>query len=71
MDFRSFPKDRHRFDAVFVIIDRLTKRPISIPCHKDTDTKKIARLFINNMIRISGIPSLIVSDRGSQFVSEF
>jgi hypothetical protein len=64
MDFRSFLKDRYRFDIVFVIIDRLLKRPISILCYKDTNIKKMARLFINNMIRISGIPSLIVSDRG-------
>lgn len=34
MDFRSFPKDKHGFDAALVIVDRLTKRPISIPAIK-------------------------------------
>ena len=71
MDFRSFPKHKNGFDAVFVVVDRLTKRPISIPCHKDTDAKKMARLFMNHVIRITGVPSSIVSDRGGQFISEF
>ncbi|KAI3220470.1 hypothetical protein DTO012A9_10171 [Penicillium roqueforti] len=71
MDFRSFPKDRHGYDAVFVIVDRLSKRPISIPCYKDTNAKQMARLFMDNVIRITGIPETIVSDRGGQFISEF
>ena len=71
MDFRSFPKDKHGYDAVFVVVDRLSKRPISIPCYKDTNAKQMARLFMDNVIRISGIPETIVSDRGGQFISEF
>ncbi|CRL31343.1 RNA-directed DNA polymerase (reverse transcriptase) [Penicillium camemberti] len=71
MDFRSFPKDRHGYDTVFVVVDRLSKRPISIPCQKDTNAKQMARMFINNVIRVTGIPETIVSDRGGQFVSEF
>lgn len=71
MDFRSFPKDRHGYDAVFVVVDRLSKRPISIPCQKETKAKQMARLFIDHVIRISGIPETIVSDRGGQFISEF
>ncbi|KAJ5134995.1 retrovirus polyprotein [Penicillium bovifimosum] len=71
MDFRSFPKDKNGFDAVFVIVYRLSKRPVSIPCHKETTAKKMARLFINNVIRITGIPVSIISDRGGQFISEF
>ncbi|KAI1828762.1 hypothetical protein DTO006G1_9961 [Penicillium roqueforti] len=71
MDFRSFPKDRHGYDAVFVVVDRLSKRPISIPCQKETDAKAMARLFVDHVIRITGIPDTIVSDRGGQFISEF
>ncbi|KAJ5099347.1 Retrovirus polyprotein [Penicillium argentinense] len=71
MDFRSFPKDRHGFDNVCVFVDLLTKRPISVPCHKETDAKATARLFIDNVYRWVGLPESIVSDRGGQFVSEF
>lgn len=64
MDFCSFLKDRYGYNIVFVIINRLSKRPISIPYYKDTNVKQIARLFIDNVIRIIGIPETIVSDRG-------
>jgi hypothetical protein len=71
MDFRSFPKDKHGFDAVLVVVDRLTKRPISLPCHKTTGAPELARLFISGVVRYCGLPDSIVSDRGGQFVSEF
>jgi hypothetical protein len=71
MDFRSFPKDRYGYDTVCVFVDRLTKRPISIPCHKDIDAKGTARLFVDHVYRWVGLPESIVSDRGPQFVSGF
>jgi transposase InsO family protein len=71
MDFRSFPKDRHGFDSVFVIVDRLSKRPISIPCYKTTSAKDMARIFVETIYRWKGPPDSITSDRGGQFVSEF
>jgi transposase InsO family protein len=71
MDFRTFPKDKHGYDAVFVVVDRLTKRPISIPCHKTIDAREMARLFIIHVYRHKGAPITIVSDRGGQFISDF
>ncbi|KAJ6110208.1 gag/polymerase/env polyprotein [Penicillium sp. IBT 16267x] len=71
MDFRSFPKDKHGFDAVLVVVDRLTKRPISLPCHKTTGAPELARLFISGVMRYCGLPDSIMSDRGGQFVLEF
>src|SRR5699024_5073809 len=37
MDFRSFPKDKKGYDAALVVVDRFSKRPISMPCYKTTD----------------------------------
>ena len=68
MDFRTFPKDKHGYDAVFVVVDRLTKRPISIPCHKTIDAREMARFHV---YRHKGAPITIVSDRGGQFISDF
>ena len=42
MDFRSFPKDKKEHDAAFVVVDRFSKRPISIPCYKTTDAAGMA-----------------------------
>ncbi|KAJ5396746.1 Retrovirus polyprotein [Penicillium cosmopolitanum] len=71
MNFRSFSKDRYGFDAVCVFVDRPSKRPISVPCHKDIDAKGTSRLFVGHVYRWVGLPESIVSDRGGQFVSEF
>jgi transposase InsO family protein len=71
MDFRSLPKDKLGFDAVFVVVDRLSKRPVSIPCYKTTSTREMAMLFVQHVYRWKGPPETIVSDRGGQFVSEF
>jgi transposase InsO family protein len=71
MDFRSFPKDKKGFDAALVIVDRLGKRPISIPCQKTITAQGTARLFVDQVYRWVGLPDTIVSDRGPQFVSEF
>ena len=71
MDFKSFPKDKKGYDAVYVVIDRLGKRAYSIPCYKTTTAKDMAQLFIANVYRTHGAPETIVSDRGPQFISEF
>jgi len=56
---------------VLIIIDRLRKRPISIPCHKITTVKDLAKLFIANVYRYYGPPETIVLDRNPQFISDF
>jgi len=71
MDFCSFPRDRHGYDAVFTVVDRLSKRPISIPCHKTITAREMAQLFIVHVHRWKGAPETIVSDCGGQFISDF
>jgi transposase InsO family protein len=71
MDFRSFPKDKDGYDAAFVIVDRLSKKPLSLPCHKTTTAEDMARMYIETIYRWKGPPDTIVSDRGGQFISKF
>lgn len=72
MDFMELPKDRHSFDIVFMTIDHLSKRAVSVPCHKKTTTaKEMARLWIRYMFPWTGLPDSIISDHGGQFISEF
>jgi len=37
----------------------------------DVNSKQVARLFFDNIFHLHGIPDSILSDRGTQFVSEF
>ena len=71
MDFNSFNRDKHGYDNVLVIMDRLSKESISIPCHKTTTAEEMAFLFICHVWRYFGPPDSIVSDRGPQFISAF
>ena len=64
MDFKEFLPDKHGFDMLFVIVDRLSKRPRSIPCKKTVTAKGMAKLFIFYILLVYGIPNLIVSDQG-------
>lgn len=71
MDFCSLPKDKKGYNSIFVIVDRFSKRYISLPCYKTTGAEDMARLFIEHVYRWKGPPDTIVSDRGGQFISEF
>ena len=71
MDFKSFPKDEDGYDSVFVVIDRLSKQAISIPCQKTCTSEQMARLYIQYVYRYHGAPDSMVSDRGPQFSSAF
>jgi transposase InsO family protein len=71
MDFMTYPTDKNGYDTVFVVVDRFSKIPISIPCHKTVTAKGLARLWVQHLYRRTGPPDTIVSDRGPQFVSEF
>ncbi len=56
---------------MLVIIDRLSKESISIPCHKTTTTEEMAFLFIYYIWRYFGPLDSIVLDRGLQFILAF
>jgi hypothetical protein len=64
MDFKSMPKDKFGYDMVFVVIDRLSKQAISIPCHQTITAEEMAQLYITYVYRYYGAPESIVSDRG-------
>jgi transposase InsO family protein len=56
---------------VAIFVDRLGKRPITIPIQDTITARELAPLFLLHVIRHVGIPETIVSDRGPQFISDF
>ena len=71
MDFKSFLKDTHSYNAAFVVIDWLCKQSVSLPYFKTIIVKDMARLYINNIYRFYSAFELIISDHGPQFISNF
>lgn len=64
MDFlTSLPADRHGFNAIWVIVCRLTKRILLIASKDTDDAVECAEKFFDSYLRIHDLPEDIVSDR--------
>jgi transposase InsO family protein len=59
------------FDAICVVVDRLTKQRHLIPCTTTITAEGLVDLFCDRIFRYHGLPETIVSDRGPQFASRF
>jgi hypothetical protein len=71
MDFITDLPPSATFDAICVVVDRLTKMAHFIPCRKSISGEETAKLFLDNIYRYHGLPDDIISDRGPQFISRF
>jgi hypothetical protein len=66
----DLPKSRN-CDSIMVVVDRRTKMSHFIGCNKTITAEGTAKLFIENVFRLHGLPKTVVSDRGPQFVAKF
>ncbi|MBW0487965.1 hypothetical protein O181_027680 [Austropuccinia psidii MF-1] len=71
MDFITQFSLSNSFDTIFVIVNRFSKMEVFIPTMSSIPSLYLAHLFIKNIFSKHGLPSIIVSDRGSLFVSSF
>ncbi|KAK8934991.1 hypothetical protein KSP39_PZI014260 [Platanthera zijinensis] len=70
MDFvHGLPRSQKGNDAIWVIVDRLTKVSHFIPHRKDDSVEKLAKLYVDNIVRLQCVPRSIVSDRDGRFTS--
>jgi hypothetical protein len=56
-----------RHDSIFMVVDTLMKSAHFIPVCMTYQVPNIARFFINEIVRLHGMPKRIISDRGSVF----
>ncbi|KAJ9538003.1 hypothetical protein OSB04_030736 [Centaurea solstitialis] len=72
MDFvTKLPRTPKGFDAIWVIVDRLSKSAHFLPINETYSLDKLVRLYVNEIVTRHGIPLSIVSDRDSRFTSSF
>jgi hypothetical protein len=72
MDFiMGLPKTQSEYDSFWVIVDRLSKVAHFIPVKTTYKGSKLAELYIAKIVCLHRVPKKIVSDRGTQFTSEF
>nr|GFB50728.1 retrotransposon protein, putative, Ty3-gypsy subclass [Tanacetum cinerariifolium] len=64
MDFvTGLPRTQRRHNAIWVVVDRLTKSAHFLPIRKDYSVSKLAETFQQEIVRLHGTSSTIVSDR--------
>nr|GFC23510.1 retrotransposon protein, putative, Ty3-gypsy subclass [Tanacetum cinerariifolium] len=72
MDFvTGLPRTQRRHDAIWVVVDRLTKSTHFLPIRKDYSVSRLAETFQQEIVRLHGTPSAIVSERDPRFASRF
>ena len=71
MDFVTGLRGSRGLDDIWVIVDRLTKSAHFIPIRMTWSALQLADLFIQQIVRLHGVPRTIVSDRDGRFTSHF
>jgi transposase InsO family protein len=72
MDFIvGLPNTSLRHDSIWVIVDRLTKAAHFLPVHTTYNAKRYAKIYLDQIVRLHGVPKTIISDHGAQFVARF
>jgi hypothetical protein len=72
MDFVSgLPRTSSNCEAIWVVVDRLTKCAHFIPMRMDYSMERLAKLYIERIVCLHGILSSIVSDRDPRFTLRF
>ncbi|GAU31786.1 hypothetical protein TSUD_22320 [Trifolium subterraneum] len=72
MDFvGGLPRNQKGQDSIWVIVDRLTKSAHFLPVKSTFRAPQYAEVFIENIVKLHGVPLSIVSDRDLIFTSHF
>ena len=68
MDFLvGFPRTKTNHDAIWIIIDRLTKSAHFLPINERFYLERLVHLYLKEIIVRYGVPVSIVSDRDPRF----
>ena len=72
MDFvTGLPQTPNSIDAMWIIVDKLTKSAHFLAYSVGHTPEKLANLSIKEIVRLHDIPVTIVFDRDTIFISQF
>ncbi|SJK96774.1 uncharacterized protein ARMOST_00020 [Armillaria ostoyae] len=63
--------DSNGHNALLVVVDRFSKAIILVPCNIELSAEGWARILRDHVYARHGMPQVVISDRGPQFVSAF
>ena len=65
----GLPKTSKNHNAIWVVVDRLTKSSHLVPVRMDMTMSTLMDLYMTNIVRLHGTPLTIISDRDPRFTS--
>ena len=72
MDFiTGLPKTQSGHDAIWVVIDRLSKVAHFLAVRESITASQLAELYVSRIVVLHVVPKKSISDRGSLFTSKF
>ena len=72
MDFiTQLPRTASGNDAIFVVVDKLTKMVHILPTVSIVTAAQTAKLYLDHVWVLHGVPAKGISDRGVQYVNVF
>ena len=72
MDFiMGLPRTHRGNDAIWVIVDTLTKVAHFLSIRTTYRADQLAQLYVSRIVSLHGVPKTITSDRGSLITSSF
>ena len=71
MDFIEQLPPSEGFTAILVVIDRLSKQALFIPTYDTITSTELAKLFLLHVFSKHGVPTHVISNQGSKFISHF
>ena len=67
----GLPISRRQHDSIWVIVDRMTKSAHFLPVKTTYLVEYYAKLNLQEVVRLHGVPISIISDRGAKFTAQF
>lgn len=71
MDFIDGLPKSHGYEVILVVVDRLSKYGHFLPLKHPYTTQTVAKAFMDNVVKLHGLPDTITSDRDVVFISSF
>ncbi len=72
LDFiTDLPESSIGDNSILTVIDKATRMTHLIPCKKSITAAETAKLFWRHIGKLHGVPRVLYSDRGPQFIAQF
>lgn len=71
VDFKEIPKDKHGYNNMYMMVDRLSKSIWTVKCYKTAIAADAVMLYYKGPYRCYSLLRSVVSNRGPQFIADF